>query len=251
MGEPEKFEQVTARTLERLAACDLVAMYNFLPNTLVWMKDEKSCYFWVNQKFLLNYSLKNAKSILGKTDYDLNPVYIADLYRADDCDVLGGKSVAGRIEPVQSYDGLVQWFQTWKTPLRDTQNRVVGTLGMTRPLPSNKSPEFPVPELAPVLEYIRHHYDGACSNADLAKLTHLSVRAFERKFRRSFHMTPTQFINRIRITKAAESVCNTSMALVDIADRFGFSDQSHFTREFRRYFGETPKAYRQSHMNCS
>ena len=41
------------------------------------------------------------------------------------------------------------------------------------------------------------------------------------------------------------------MALIDIADRFGFSDQSHFTREFRRHFGETPKAYRQSHTNCS
>jgi AraC family transcriptional regulator len=33
-------------------------------------------------------------------------------------------------------------------------------------------------------------------------------------------------------------------SLAVVATEFGFADQSHFTKEFRRVMGETPRAYR-------
>jgi AraC-like DNA-binding protein len=37
----------------------------------------------------------------------------------------------------------------------------------------------------------------------------------------------------------------TDESLADIALTCGFADQSHFSREFRRQFGRTPRAYRE------
>jgi len=37
------------------------------------------------------------------------------------------------------------------------------------------------------------------------------------------------------------------LGLAEIAGRAGFSDQSHFTREFKRRFGITPGRYRLAH----
>ena len=36
----------------------------------------------------------------------------------------------------------------------------------------------------------------------------------------------------------------TTKSLAEIATEFGFSDQSHFTKEFRRLMSETPRQYR-------
>jgi AraC-like DNA-binding protein len=33
-------------------------------------------------------------------------------------------------------------------------------------------------------------------------------------------------------------------SLAEVAGEFGFADQIHFTKEFRRIMGETPRAYR-------
>jgi AraC family transcriptional regulator len=34
-------------------------------------------------------------------------------------------------------------------------------------------------------------------------------------------------------------------SLAEVAHEFGFADQSHFTKEFRRLMQETPRAYRE------
>ena len=43
---------------------------------------------------------------------------------------------------------------------------------------------------------------------------------------------------------ASRKLVYTSDFLVDVAIACGFADQSHFTREFKREFGRTPRDYR-------
>jgi AraC-like DNA-binding protein len=73
----------------------------------------------------------------------------------------------------------------------------------------------------------------------------MSVRAFERKFHASFHLTPQKYLRKLRLRMASRSLVYTSETLAEIASGCGFSDQSHFTREFRRQFGRTPRDYRE------
>ena len=222
-------------------------MYDHCRDTLVWMKDAQGLYVWGNRQFLLNFSMHSTAELIGKSDYDLTPVYLADLYSTDDQRVLSGQPVIGRIEPVTGVEGLPQWFQTWKSPLRNEEEEVVGTIGLSRPTPAEESPQFPVPELLPALRRMQDFLELNCSNDELANLCGVSVRAFERKFKSYFQLTPTQFINRIRVTRAAQFLCTVDSPLVEVAVELGFSDQSHMTREFRKHLGTTPKAYRDRH----
>jgi AraC-like DNA-binding protein len=226
---------------------DILAMYNFVSDALVWIKDREFRYRWANRAFLLNFALANELEIFGKTDYDFAPAYLADLYHADDSRVLAGATILARVEPVGTLEALPRWNQTWKRPLRNNAGEIIGAFGLSRQLPAADAPDFPIPELVPVLNYMSAYCDQPITNSDLAELAHLSVSAFERAFKRHMQMTPNQFLNRMRITRAADDLCNTLNAIQEIAYRHGFSDQSHLTREFKKHFGKTPSEYRKAH----
>jgi AraC-like DNA-binding protein len=73
---------------------------------------------------------------------------------------------------------------------------------------------------------------------------HMSVRTFERRFQGRFHLTPQRYLKKLRLRIASRALVYTRQSLAEVALGCGFSDQSHFTREFRRYFGRTPREYR-------
>lgn len=58
-------------------------------------------------------------------------------------------------------------------------------------------------------------------------------------------VTPTQFINKLRIKQAAYEIAATNKDIASIAFDCGFESLSYFYRRFQNTFGKTPKAYRQ------
>jgi AraC family transcriptional regulator len=81
---------------------------------------------------------------------------------------------------------------------------------------------------------------------DLAASLHVSVGHFCRAFKRTFGMPARFWIRRRRIELAQGLMLTTGASLTDIALTCGMSDQSHFTRSFRRIVGETPSSWRQT-----
>src|SRR5580704_9721310 len=102
----------------------LLELYDSLDDVMVWIKDRNGRYFWVNRTFLINYALdnpagslvENRRAILGKTDYDFSPAFLADQFRLDDEHVLAGNSILNRIELVGEPDGRTVWNVTNKIP---------------------------------------------------------------------------------------------------------------------------------------
>jgi AraC-like DNA-binding protein len=230
----------------------LAALFDCIDDVLVWVKDRHGRYRWVNRCFLINHSLGRGRAgtdvdvqeVVGKTDYDLSPAFLADQFRADDEHVLTGRRIVNRIEMVQQPDGLTVWNVTNKVPLLDGSGAVVGTAGITRRLGASGQALAHGPEFGPVLLYLREHYRAAVTNRHLARLVHMSVRSFERKFRQTFHVTPQAYLRKLRLRVASRALVYGGQALADVAAACGFADQSHFTRAFRRHFGLTPRAYR-------
>src|SRR5438105_4205177 len=88
------------------AVCEL---FSHIQDLQFWIKDRQGRYVRVNRGFLLNYSLERPEQVLGKTDYDLSPIHLADQYRLDDARVLRGETILGRIELVGRFDHTAVW----------------------------------------------------------------------------------------------------------------------------------------------
>ncbi|WCK69564.1 AraC family transcriptional regulator (plasmid) [Agrobacterium tumefaciens] len=87
---------------------------------------------------------------------------------------------------------------------------------------------------------------GAVSVAELAQACNLSRGYFIHAFRETTGMTPYQWLQRERITRARSLLLETNASLSDVAIECGFSDQSHFTRVFSAVVGVTPGAWRRT-----
>ena len=65
-----------------------------------------------------------------------------------------------------------------------------------------------------------------------------------RVFRHHHGTTPGAYLRSRRLHWAAAQLVNSDEPLGRLSQRAGFSDQSHFTRAFKRQFGVTPGSYR-------
>jgi len=66
-----------------------------------------------------------------------------------------------------------------------------------------------------------------------------------RAFRAHYGCSIGTFARQQRIQSAATQLTTTDFTIAGIALAHGFVDQSHFTRQFRRHLGLTPRAYRE------
>lgn len=63
-------------------------------------------------------------------------------------------------------------------------------------------------------------------------------------FQRYLGKTPTEFINELRINRAADKLASSHEEIAVIAARYGFRSLSRFYKLFRRHYGCSPAAYR-------
>lgn len=97
-----------------------------------------------------------------------------------------------------------------------------------------------------IMEYIEQHIDQPINLDSMAQIAHFSSFHFHRIFTVLVGETPANFLQRIRIEKAAQQLKdNPSKVIGDIAYSCGFSSLSLFSRTFRKHFGVSAKEYRQ------
>jgi AraC family transcriptional regulator len=85
---------------------------------------------------------------------------------------------------------------------------------------------------------------------DLAASLDITVGHFCRAFKRTFGMPARIWIRQRRIELAQGLMLATGASLSEIALSCGMSDQSHFTRSFRRIVGQTPSSWRQTRLGA-
>jgi AraC family transcriptional regulator len=81
---------------------------------------------------------------------------------------------------------------------------------------------------------------------ELAASLDISVGHFCRAFKCTFGVPARIWIRQRRIEFAQGLMLTTRASLCEIALSCGMSDQSHFTRSFRRIVGEAPSSWRQT-----
>lgn len=72
-----------------------------------------------------------------------------------------------------------------------------------------------------------------------------------RAFRQHVGVTVGEYARARLVARAGEDLRRGEKALSDIALAYGFADQSHFSRTFKRFMNMTPDAYRKAHANTT
>ncbi|KAA3449069.1 AraC family transcriptional regulator [Mesorhizobium sp. SARCC-RB16n] len=88
-------------------------------------------------------------------------------------------------------------------------------------------------------EYLTENLDRPVRSGELEAVTGLDRYALSRHFRTAFSTSPHRFLVMRRLQRARRMIA-AGEPLAQIAIEAGFSDQSHFNRQFKKAFGITP-----------
>lgn len=93
-------------------------------------------------------------------------------------------------------------------------------------------------------EYISKHFSENISLADVADVIHLNPSYFSSLFKQVTGESFKEYLNKVRIEEAKSLLEHTDYSIIEIAVACGYSDQSYFTKVFKKTTGITPKQYR-------
>jgi PAS domain S-box-containing protein len=160
---------------------DSEALYHSLVDHLplsVLRKNAGFEYTFVSRRFV-EFSGKQPAEILGKTDFDLFPVDLAKKYREGDEQVIATGRMLDDVEGFRKPDGEERCIQVLKTPIRDAQQRIVGTQVMLWDVTDRERAEAALEKSAHELEVrnaaLRKSEDDIRRQSDLLELILRSI----------------------------------------------------------------------------
>lgn len=189
------------------------------------------------------HSYRCSKTISKSLTVELEPDWMALL--ADHSVILEYVS--------NSRDGLVLWLATRlynefcaggpasQLVIESLAFEMAVEISRRRELPSERRP--PV-WLKQVEELLNERFAESLTLREIGRTIGIHPVHLARTFRRHHHCTVGEYVRKLRIDFACRQVAHSNMRLPDIALAAGFSDQSQFSRTFKRLMGITPGSFR-------
>jgi len=110
--------------------------------------------------------------------------------------------------------------------------------------PTTQVPTFDRFKLKQLQDYIEENLAEDLTIATLAHLIPISQFYFARAFKAATGEPPHRYILRCRIERAKILLSVSALSVAEVAHQTGFSNQSHFTAQFRKVVGVTPRQFR-------
>ena len=99
-------------------------------------------------------------------------------------------------------------------------------------------------KLRAAVEHIHAHADDPITITDLAQVAGLSVRSVQEAFRRTFGLSPLNYLRQVRLDRVHEELLARDYRTVSVgqvATRWGFAHLGRFSASYAERFGEYPK----------
>ncbi len=143
------------------------------------------------------------------------------------------------------YDALYSWAKYHRNE-RHTQAPVEDLLIKVFEKYLQQKRSKKIPSWAKELkEIIQDQIDTTITLKQLSKDLDINPAYLSREFSKYFNdLSFGDYIRKLRIEKAIEYLNTPGYSLTKIAYLTGFSDQSHFTRIFKKHTGQNPSVYR-------
>ncbi|MEI9998898.1 MAG: helix-turn-helix domain-containing protein [Verrucomicrobiota bacterium] len=94
--------------------------------------------------------------------------------------------------------------------------------------------------------FIRDHYAGSITLAQIAKILNVSTFYFCKVFKSATGLTFTDYLARTRVEKAKTLLLDPHLRVSEVGYRCGFFSVTHFNYVFRRIVGHSPTAFRRA-----
>ena len=126
------------------------------------------------------------------------------------------------------------------------QNKI-GLLRILQALYSsvNKA-EYPVIQKG--VNHLNRYYADNEPVSRLAALCNVSEVYFRRLFKAQTGLSPTEYRTKLKLEKARQYLEYGDVSVREISEILGYSTVSHFIKQFKQFFGQTPVAYRNSKL---
>lgn len=80
----------------------------------------------------------------------------------------------------------------------------------------------------------------------IADKYHLTPNRLAQYFRKEMDQSVKQYINECRLKSIGEKVIKSDLSFSEITYQYGYADESHFYKSFKKYYGVSPTDYRKS-----
>ncbi|MBI3131245.1 MAG: AraC family transcriptional regulator [Acidobacteria bacterium] len=209
------------------------------------VKDPKGRYLAMSQSGVERCGLRSKEAALGKTAFDLWPPEMAKRYAEQDAKLFRtGRPIVDALDLTLYPDRRPGWCLTQKVPLRDRAGRMVALACLSTDLPEPSRAGLIDAPFAAAVDHIHEHYAEGLRMEQLSALAGVTPSQFERRMKKVFHLSPGQYVMKVRIQAASEALSASDQPIAAIADDVGFCDQAALSRHFKQVTGLSPAAYR-------
>jgi AraC-like DNA-binding protein len=230
-------------------AKQLLEPFNHIPDVLYFVKDAENRLMAVSPGVVARMGFQKEEEIIGRPLEEFLPPALAAKYLEDDLSVVRhGKPLRNIVEMYYNARGVCDYIITDKYPLRDAGGRIVGLIGTVRTIEGSQKLLAHLGPVGKAADFIRAHLGESVRLPAIARHAGFSERQLQRLFLRVFRVTIQQFIIQSRVQGAIRELIQSDRAIAEIAAKFGFSDQSAFTNQFRAVTGVPPGTYRKRYF---
>ncbi len=221
------------------------ALFDHLTDIVFFIKNTAGQYVVVNKTLVERCGARDKSQLIGRSASQVLRSPYGQSFEAQDQKILEtGQQLITQLELHIYPSRDVGWCLTSKLPLLSRSGEVTGLVGVSQDL---RLPDFSTLEFEHVsaaVSYAQENISNAPTVQKLAKIAQMSPYQLDRRMRRVFGLTTGQWVLKLRVDLAQQQLRTTDQPIANIALNAGYSDQSAFTRQFRRTTGLSPTQYR-------
>lgn len=114
-------------------------------------------------------------------------------------------------------------------------------------LDENRNLKLYSDSIVKVMEYISRNYSQDISLNDLAGYVHLNRSYLSTSFKKEVGVNINAYLLNYRLERAKELLVSTNNLVQEICNEVGITDSAYFSKQFKKYTGESPLEYRKLH----
>lgn len=96
------------------------------------------------------------------------------------------------------------------------------------------------------IRYIRQHLSASLTLEEIAEQAYVSKSTLTKHFKRELSVSVCAYVMDTVLFKAGQALLKTELSVLEISEKYGFSDSFYFSRCFKKKFGISPLRYRKT-----